>query len=135
MGFKAHYEREGTHGWIIESWDNANHLLGYQNVDGPSYTMFTLDDGSYIQCAGGKKRLTVEARTITTDKNFEHYRFGKSELVNNMESIECNCGPIEVDLSQVLSMKDARIIIREFIENDKKLSNKYIATDITEQLK
>ncbi len=135
MKFKAHYEREGTHGWVLDSWNDANHLLGYQKVDGPSYAIFTLDDGSYIQCAGGKKRLTVEARIIIEDKKFKHYRFGKSELKNDKGIIECNCGPIKVDLTQVLTMKDARILIREFVENNKKLSEKYIATDITENKK
>lgn len=135
MKFKAHYKREGIHGWMLDSWDDANHLLGYQKAEGPSFTIFTLEDGCYIQCAGGKKRLTVEARIVIEDKDFKHYRFGKGGLVNNNEIIECNCGPIKVDLTQILTIKDARILIREFIENNKNLSEKYIATDITETQK
>jgi len=33
-------------------------------------------------------------------------------------------------LTQILTMKDARVLIREFFENNKKLSEKYTATDI-----
>jgi hypothetical protein len=130
MNFKAHDQREGVHGWPLQSWDDANHLLGYQKAEGPSFTIFTRGDGSYIQCAGGKKRLTVEARIIENDKTVKHYRFGKGKPVNSVESIACNCGPIEVDSSQILTMKDARILIRDFVENSR-FSQKYSTTEIT----
>jgi len=65
MKFKAHYERGGIKGCMLDSWNDANHLLGYQKAEGPSFAIFTFEDGSYIQCAGVKKRLTVEARIIS----------------------------------------------------------------------
>jgi hypothetical protein len=131
MSFEAHYEREGTTGWPIKSWDDANTLLGYQKAEGPSYTIFTLNNGSYIQCAGGKKRLVIEARVVNKNGSFNHYRFGANNPTGQPLTIECNCGPITVDESEALTMRDARLIIRHFVENNGELLGKYNATDIT----
>lgn len=131
MSFEAHYEREGTTGWHIKSWDDANTLLGYQKAEGPSYTVFTLCNGSYIQCAGGKKQLVVEARVISENGSFNHYRFGLGNSSGKPQTIECNCGPITVDESEALTMRDARLIIRHFVENKGELLGKYNTTDIT----
>ena len=132
MSFEAHYEREGTTGWPIKSWEDANALLGYQKAEGPSFTVFTLKSGSYVQCVGGKKSLVVEARVLESDSNFKHYRFGKGNQVASEEVIECNCGPITVDKSEALSMRDARLIIRHFVENNGEILGKYTANDITD---
>lgn len=131
MSFEAHYEREGTTGWPIKSWDDANALLGYQKAEGPSYTVFTLKNGSYVQCAGGKRSLVVEARVLNENGSFNHYRFGNGEQSGVQETIECNCGPITADKTQVLAMRDARFIIRHFVENNGNILGKYHASDIT----
>jgi len=135
MNFEAHYEREGTTGWPIKSWDDANILLGYQKAEGPSFTVFTLKNGSYVQCAGGKKTLVVEARLLESNGSFKHYRFGRSNRESREEIIECNCGPITADKSEVLSMRDARLIMRYFVETDGGILKEYIANDITENFK
>ena len=131
MNFKAYYEREGTTGWPIKSWEDANKLLGYQKAEGPSYTVFTIKDGSYVQCAGGKTKLTVEARIIKQGGNFKHFRFGKDQLSGRETVIECNCGPIAVDETQALKMKDARLIIKHFVEASGELLSEYEAQDIS----
>ncbi|UTW49281.1 hypothetical protein [Bacterioplanoides sp. SCSIO 12839] len=131
MNFEAHYEREGTTGWPIKSWEDANKLLSYQKAEGPSFTVFTIKNGSYVQCAGGKKRLVVEARVFESSGGYKHYRFGKGQSVGDDEVVECNCGPITTDASQVLTMKDARLIIRHFVENNGEIISKYYANDIT----
>ncbi len=135
MAFEAHYQREGTVGWKLKSWDSANKLLGYQNADGPSFTIFTLDNGSYVQCAGGKRRLTVECRVFDLNGEFRHYRFGKGDPNDSVAVIECACGPIRVSESQVLTMRDARLIIRHFVESGGGLHSRYRALDITAELK
>ncbi|ALN18604.1 hypothetical protein [Ectopseudomonas mendocina] len=131
MTFEAHYEREGTTGWLVKSWDDANTLLGYQKAEGPSYTVFSLKNGSYIQCAGGKKSLVVEARIFNESGSFKHYRFGNTEKSGAHAIIECNCGPITVDKSQVLTMRDARLIIKQFVESNGMALGEYHASDIT----
>jgi hypothetical protein len=131
MSFEAHYEREGSPGWPLKSWDDANALLGYQKADGPSYSAFTLPSGSYVQCAGGKRRLVVEARVTGPDASFRHYRFGKGARAGHDEAVACNCGPITADASDILTMRDARLIIRHFVEQRGELLGKYQANDVT----
>ena len=131
MSFEAHYEREGTTGWPIKSWEVANKLLGYQKVDGPSYTVFTINNGSFVQCAGGKSNLAVEARVVKQAGVFKHFRFGKGKRLGREAVIECSCGPIMVDESQVLRMRDARLIIKHFVENNGQLLPGYEAQDIS----
>ncbi len=133
MTFHAIYEREGGVRWPLSSWDDANHLLSYLKPSGPCYTSFTLSDGSYVQCVGAPRRLTVEARTYQTASTFRHYVFGLGPLSGHNELIECNVGPISVDASQVLSLRHARLIIRHFVEC-RGLHPTYTATDITSRL-
>lgn len=130
MSFEALYEREGSPGWNIKSWEDANHLLGYQKTEGPSFTVFTISNGSFVQCAGGKTKLTVEAKIVNPNGHAKHYRFGKGALAGGKTQIECNCGPITVDSSQVLNMKDARLIIRHFVETSGELLEQYEAQEI-----
>jgi hypothetical protein len=131
MNFEAHYEREGITGWPIKSWEDANKLLGHQKTEGPSYTVFTISNGSYVQCAGGKTELTVEARVIEQGGSFKHFRFGKGKLSGRQVEIECSCGPIKVDETQALKMKDARLIVRHFVESNGELLSGYEAQDIS----
>ena len=131
MKFEAIYQREGTPGWKIKSWDDANTLLGYVKPEGPSSACFTIANQNYVQCAGSKKRLTVEARIYVDEETFVHYCFGKGDLLGKEETIDCNVGEIVRDSSQVLSMRDARLIIRHFVENNGALLEKYVTHDIT----
>lgn len=135
MAFEAHYQREGTTGWGLKNWESANKLLGYQNADGPSFTIFTIDNGSYVQCAGGKRRLTVECRVFASNGKFRHFRFGKGDAVDSAAVIECACGPIRVSESEVLTMRDARLIIRHFVESGGGLHSGYRTSDITAEFK
>jgi hypothetical protein len=127
--FVAIYQREGTPGWRLTSWLDANHLLGYLNPNGPSSISFTLEDGSYIQCAGAKTRLTVEARLISPRGDL-HVVFGKGARTGIKEIIACSVGPITVDSSQILQMRDARKLIRHFVERQLLLDS-YVAEDIS----
>ena len=134
MNFEAQYEREGSPGWKIKSWEDANQLLGYQKADGPSFTIFTIGNGGFVQCAGSKTKLKVEAKVKSQNGGSKHYRFGKGQLSGDKVQIECNCGPITVDSSQVLKMKDARLIIRYFVENSGELLAQYEAQELTDVL-
>jgi len=127
--FNATYQREGAPGWRLKSWEDANMLLRYLNPAGPSSASFTLDDGSYIQCAGSKTRLTIEARLIRAS-GFHHVVFGRGPLIGTTELISCSVGPISVDASQILQMRDARKLIRHFVEHRQFLDS-YATTDVT----
>jgi len=130
MGFKAHYARQGSVGWQIDSWDVANQLLSYLSPEKRAYATFTRTDGSYVQCAGSKSRLTVEVRVIDVRGGFEHYVLGRGAPVGRETKIDCSIGPIAVDVSQVLDLRAARRIIRVFVE-DGTLHPNFVASDVT----
>lgn len=128
----VHYSREGTPGWKIKNWDAANKLLSYLDPKVRSFAIFERDDRSYVQCAGAKRGLTVEARVYGKRGKFKHYRFGRGEPVGRMVSIRCSVGPIRVDETQLLQLRDARIIMRQFLEEGT-FPDKYVATEIGQE--
>jgi hypothetical protein len=71
---------------------------------------------SYVQCLGAKTRLTVEAREFQQNGSFNHWVFGRGAITGTQERIGVSTGDPIVDSSQMLAMRDARIIIRHFLE-------------------
>jgi hypothetical protein len=135
MSFHAKYEREDSTGWPIRSWNDANKLLSYFGSDNHSSATFTLESGSYVQCAGAKTRLTVEARIVKPNGNFVHYVFGLGDRSGKIEEIECSVGPISVDATQVLTLRDGRKIIRHFVESGGELPEGYDVQDVSERFR
>lgn len=126
----VHYSRTDSPGWKIKDWETANCLLGYLEPIERPFAIFALPDESYVQCLGKKTRLTVEARVCNPDGTFVHYVFGKGPPVSRVEVIEVSTGTSEVDATQVLAMRDARLIIRQFLET-RTFPAKYQAQDVT----
>ena len=111
-----HSSRENSPGWKIKDWDTANKLLSYLNTDGMSFACFEKTDGSYIQCAGSKRRLTAEARIYDSPNCYRHFVFGRGELDGELEKVATTDCEIEVDTSQVLQMRHVRLIFRPWLE-------------------
>lgn len=113
----VHYIRaDCPTGWKILDWETANKLLSYLDSDRRPFAVFTLPDNSYVQCFGAKKRLTVEAREFRTDGSFTHWVFGRGQPIGREEQIVTSTGSVTADVTQLLAMRDARIIIRQFLE-------------------
>ena len=113
----VHYSRtDCPTGWKIRDWETANKLLSYFEPERRPFAIFTLPDNSYVQCLGAKTCLTVEAREYHQDGSFTHWVFGRGALIGSSERIEVSTGDVTVDASQLLSMRDARVIIRQFLE-------------------
>lgn len=128
---KVFYRRGGSAGWHIRNWDTANKLLSYLGPKVSQFAVFEKPDSSYVQCAGAKRRLTVEARVYNSDGGFVHMVFGRGNLIGNRERIVCDDGPIFVDESQVLQMRHARLIIRPFLEQGV-FPEQFEKTDVTD---
>ena len=128
------YRRGGTAGWEIRDWETANKLLSYLGPKVSDFAVFENPDHSYVQCAGAKRRLTVEARVYSPSGSFTHFVFGRGEPKNETEFIECSEGAIEVDANQVLQLRHARQIMRQFLE-DGSFPPDFVATDVTERFK
>ena len=111
-----HYSREGSPGWKVKDWETVNALLSYLNPNGMSYAIFEKPDGSYVQCAGAKRRLTVEARIYDGAERYRHFVFGIGELTGHQEKIQTTQYEIDVDSSQVLQMRHARLILKPWLE-------------------
>ena len=71
----------------------------------------------------------MEARVNGKRGKFKHYRFGRAEPVGKTASIRCSVGPIRVDETQLLTLRDARIIMRQFLAEGT-FSEKYVATEL-----
>jgi hypothetical protein len=83
------------------------------------YLILTSDSGSYIQCAGGKDKLTIEIRENKGDI-VRHYVLGKGEVKSPLRTvwqiIDCRVGPIRVHDSEVLDIMDALTNFKSFLE-------------------
>lgn len=121
---QVHYSRADGNGWKIKDWETANKLLSYLNPEKNIFVIFELSDNSYIQCFGSKTELTVEARVYENQKNYEHWVFAKGELNHKKVKLGKEDNFVEVDSSEVLKMRDARIIIKQFLE-ERSFTEKY----------
>ncbi|MFO1486948.1 MAG: hypothetical protein U1F65_00580 [Verrucomicrobiota bacterium] len=116
----------------IENWETANKLLGCLGVKNRDYAIFALPDDSYIQCLGSKTALTVEARIYHPDRSFKHIVFGKGPLTGQRTTVGKETGFVTIDTSQRLKMRDARLIIRQFLES-RTFPENFSQLDITDR--
>ena len=128
----VHYSRTDSPGWKIKDWDTANTLLSYLEPNKRHFAIFELPDHSYAQCLGQKTALTVEIREYHPDGSFTHWIFGKDKPTGEMTQVGGDAGIVNIDSSQVLKMRDARLIIRQFLE-ERTFPEKYQKLDITER--
>jgi hypothetical protein len=130
----VHYSRTDSPGWKIRDWETANKLLSYLEPERRHFAVFTLPDNSYAQCLGGKTALTVEVREQRADGSFTHWVFGRGPRLGQATTVGPAFGPVTVDRSQVLTMRDARLIIREFLEA-RTLCSRYERLDVSARFK
>jgi len=104
--------------YFFYEWEVLLARLSYFAHKGPDICTLELEDGRYIQLAGVKRRLTVESRTYENGGQFTHIVWGKGARVGSAETIQSQAGTVTVDASQVLIMRDARILIQAFLENE-----------------
>jgi|SRR5436190_7285818 len=95
------------------SRDAVMEALAQLHPKGPSFVVLTRDDGSYVQTAGARLRLTVEYRQMLAP-GFRHYTLGKSPTDTRPTSINCRCGPIHCHMSESMTLSDAQAIFTEF---------------------
>ena len=96
------------------SRDAVIDALAQLDPRGPSFVVLSRDDGSYVQTAGAKLRLTVEYRQMLPT-GFRHYTLGKSPADERPTYINCRCGPINCHMSESMTLSDAQIILTEFL--------------------
>lgn len=87
--------------------------LAQLHPKGPSFVILTREDGSYVQTAGAKLRLTVECREMMP-QGFRHYTLGKNPPDTRPTYINCRCGPIHCQMSESMTLTDAQAIFTEF---------------------
>jgi len=128
---RVHYSRtDDTAGWDIGDWETANNLLAQLDPQRRHYAIFELPDGSYVQCLGSKKALTVEARAYHAGGRFTHWVFGKGAPCGLRTEAGGRLGIVTIDRTQVLQMRDARLIIRQFLET-RTFPKQYHQQDVT----
>ena len=95
--------------------ENLNHVKGgFVNLENLN--------GDYIQCAGHESALTIEYR-INLRPGFKHFVIGKGEnkspLKVNWRILNTKVGEIMVHEEEVLKLEDAKIVFKEFFENNR----------------
>ena len=101
------------------NWDGIKtELIKLDGIEN-GYLILENDNGDYIQCAGQPKMLTVEYR-LNSKPNFKHYVIGKGKDKSPMKvswiALQNNLGPIMVHKEEVLNLKDAELIFKEYYE-------------------
>jgi hypothetical protein len=94
-----------------------------------SYYVVNKPNGDYVQFAGARDRLVAEVRTYEGEK-FTHYIIGYDTEPGLVEKVECNVGPIRVNQNQVLTIVDAKRIVKAFCE-DMPWPREYKLSDVT----
>lgn len=115
---------------FLHDWDTVLARLTYFARGEPDFTILEIEDGSYVQCAGTTKRLTAETRRYDKAREFTHFVWGKGRITGKTEQVSCTDGTVTVDSSQILTMRDARVLIMAFLEGTHML-DKYIPENIT----
>lgn len=124
--------REDQPGREIKDWKTAKGQLSGLKVKGRSFIIFEKENGDYVQCAGSRKALTVEARMHAGDGSFRHVIFGCDEATGVEVEIPTSESVLRVDASQVLNLKYARGILQPWLEGYA-FPIRYIQTDITDR--
>ncbi len=116
---------------LTPSSDEVIAALAQLHPRGPSFVILSRDDGSYVQTAGAKLRLTVEYRQMNPS-NFRHFTLGKIPADPRPTCINCKCGPIHCHLNESMTLNDAEIIFKEFLENGR-VPGSYVLRDRTSE--
>ncbi|MFP4164630.1 MAG: hypothetical protein ACLFQB_08720 [Chitinispirillaceae bacterium] len=93
------------------------------------FSLAEVSTGSYVQAAGARLRLTVEAR-LCEKGGFRHYVLGTNPRNERTAYINCRVGPIHVMQSQMLVLDDARKIFARFLKRAE-LIKSYDLQDVT----
>ena len=95
----------------------------------PSVFILTRPDGSFVQTAGSKIRLTVEARYMRPE-GFRHLIVGVEEEDKEMTHVAYSCGTLIVQKSELLKLRDAQIIFKAFLRTGQ-IPMPYVVRDVT----
>ena len=106
-------------------------VLARLHPKGPSFVILSRDDGSYVQTAGARLRLTVEYREASST-GFKHFTLGRQPFDPKSTYINCKCGPITCHQSESMTLADAEAIFTEFLESGR-IPNAYITRDKTRE--
>ncbi len=119
--------------FIIRHWIVASKVLNFLHKN--PVAIFSLKDESYVQCLGDPSRLIVEARECKEDGSFTHWVFGLGNPSIEMDVIEGgSVGPVELHRSQVLTIEDARRILKQFLET-RTFPDEYHREDVSERFR
>lgn len=96
----------------------------------PSIFILTRPDGSFVQAAGSKTRLTVEARFMRANGGFQHVIVGVEDDDKELTHIAYSSGTLVVQKSEVLKLPDAQTIFSSFLRTGY-IPMPYINRDVT----
>ena len=128
-----HVHRFSGEGWAsqrVDDWGTVSLLLRQTITRLPGTEVFSLPDGGYARCLGSKAALTVEVRECRARGAFTHWVLGKGPLTGKSAVVRGPDSTERVDSSQVLTLRDAQSIFREFLQL-RAIPARYHRTDVT----
>lgn len=131
--FPWHLHRSLSDGWPsqrVDDWGTAKLLLRQAITALPGTEVFSLPDGSFAHCLGSKAALTVEIRECRSGGGFTHWVIGRGPLTGKPAFVRGPDSRKRVDSSQVLTLRDAQSIFREFLQR-RAIPARYGRTDVT----
>lgn len=103
----------------VGSWaEIEENICQLHPVERCFYTLSRSNEESYVQFAGARRRLTVEARIYRDNGEFKHFRLGRIDGEEGRAYINCRIGPIHLSKHQVMNLKEATEIFRRFYEGE-----------------
>ncbi len=108
---------ESQDGTCIEApnLDDVERLIRNLHPKENAYVILSDSDGSYVQVAGARLRLTVEFRE-RSKLGFIHWVLGSGDISDDLDSINCSVGPIEILKHERLCLDDAIRAFGSFLE-------------------
>jgi hypothetical protein len=112
--------------------DYISDCLRCISPNGPGYFSLTSDDGSYVQAAGARLKLTIEYRHPDGD-SFRHYILGRDDISDrSCRQINSAVGQINLFANEVLDIDDAIDVFGHFL-NCGVVPDRFLLRDDTER--
>ncbi len=127
-------DREGHSPICPASFAEIQAALDQIDPNTQSFVILSQSDGSYLQTAGSRLRLTLEYRQVIADSAFKHYVLGHQPISEKIEHIQCHVGPIQVRKHEVLTLRDAVDVFRSYFES-RTIPRDYLLRDVTAMFK
>ena len=96
---------------LIHDW------FGKMDLKTCSFYILTGDDGSYVQCAGIRRKLAIEYRQVI-NSSYKQFMLGVEKEDKSDSSVHYSSGSIKLKKNEILTIDDVRIVFDHFFKEN-----------------